>query len=582
MRVRPRVIPRKKTTFLCTLRFSLVFVFVLLTVLSFSVFAECQQNDGDFNGDLVVNKVDLDIIKEKPSFFWSLILQKNILSLNQFMVKFSQNFGTSCPIKSGKPTPPLNVKDLGATGNGLANDAPAFQKALDSLAKQGGGGSLFLPAGTYFLDQTLLIGDNTEIYGEKEKTILKRGNTKSFGLPMYGGTSDCEKNLGFSGYELFRNNKYNCGNEKIFLHDFSIDGSLVQTGPEAVTIAFSAVKDLRIEGLSIRNVPQDGIFIRNGGERTVIKNNLIDGHNMRWFNGGGINIEMHGNGNYPPTKEFPALIEDNTIIMRAFPFCRGSETKTCYSDNDCNSDSSCGTNIFGIVYSNIIGILVTWIDGDSAPVVNIKNNKITVDNGHVAISCHGCRDSSIENNVIEFFDVSKAGGAGGFSPVKSTVLSGRFMGIISDLPSGGYGKDIIISKNTILGSGKPKDGRAILLSSNHQDSVNAEISNNIIKNKNMASNLGAIVLHGYHDFKIIGNQISSIFNGPAMEIGGCEEGLLTTKSGEIKNNAFKDVNPLNPNFAAIVLKKTEGITLTDNSISPVSEIQRNLPCSETE
>src|SRR5437868_9414663 len=45
-------------------------------------------------------------------------------------------------------TNPLNLKDFGAVGDGVTNDGPALQAALDALAA-GGGGILFVPAGRY-------------------------------------------------------------------------------------------------------------------------------------------------------------------------------------------------------------------------------------------------------------------------------------------------------------------------------------------------------------------------------------------------------------------------------------------------
>lgn len=44
----------------------------------------------------------------------------------------------------------LNLDDFGAVGDGIANDGPAFQRALDALANAGGG-TLLVPAGTYLV-----------------------------------------------------------------------------------------------------------------------------------------------------------------------------------------------------------------------------------------------------------------------------------------------------------------------------------------------------------------------------------------------------------------------------------------------
>src|ERR1041384_2443358 len=47
-------------------------------------------------------------------------------------------------------TTTVNLRDFGATGDGVTDDAPAFQKALDSLANAGAG-TLFIPAGKYVI-----------------------------------------------------------------------------------------------------------------------------------------------------------------------------------------------------------------------------------------------------------------------------------------------------------------------------------------------------------------------------------------------------------------------------------------------
>jgi len=47
-------------------------------------------------------------------------------------------------------TPTVNLRDFGATGDGVTDDGPAFQKALDTLAAAGGG-ILFIPTGKYVI-----------------------------------------------------------------------------------------------------------------------------------------------------------------------------------------------------------------------------------------------------------------------------------------------------------------------------------------------------------------------------------------------------------------------------------------------
>ncbi len=45
----------------------------------------------------------------------------------------------------------VNIRDFGATGDGVTNDTSAIQSAMDYLASAGGG-TLYVPAGTYLID----------------------------------------------------------------------------------------------------------------------------------------------------------------------------------------------------------------------------------------------------------------------------------------------------------------------------------------------------------------------------------------------------------------------------------------------
>ena len=56
---------------------------------------------------------------------------------------------------------PLNVRDFGATGDGVTKDTVAIQKALDACAS-GGGGTVTVPDGIY-LTGSLTLGANTTL-----------------------------------------------------------------------------------------------------------------------------------------------------------------------------------------------------------------------------------------------------------------------------------------------------------------------------------------------------------------------------------------------------------------------------------
>lgn len=59
----------------------------------------------------------------------------------------------------------VSVKDFGAVGNGIADDTAAFQVAVNALANNGGG-TLYVPAGTYKLTDTITINRSICVAGE--------------------------------------------------------------------------------------------------------------------------------------------------------------------------------------------------------------------------------------------------------------------------------------------------------------------------------------------------------------------------------------------------------------------------------
>lgn len=65
-----------------------------------------------------------------------------------------------------------NARDFGARGNGLHDDSPVLQDAIDAIADVGGG-VLYVPYGTYKLKTSLVPKDNVSIVGSGWGTIFK-------------------------------------------------------------------------------------------------------------------------------------------------------------------------------------------------------------------------------------------------------------------------------------------------------------------------------------------------------------------------------------------------------------------------
>ncbi|SDD98042.1 Right handed beta helix region [Paenibacillus sp. UNCCL117] len=69
---------------------------------------------------------------------------------------------------SGNAAGWLNVKDYGAKGNGFAyeNDAPAIQAAIHAAGQGRFGGTVYLPAGTYLIDASVVLLSNVHLVGD--------------------------------------------------------------------------------------------------------------------------------------------------------------------------------------------------------------------------------------------------------------------------------------------------------------------------------------------------------------------------------------------------------------------------------
>jgi len=94
------------------------------------------------------------------------------------------NFRPACLLAFGlltvAPAATFNVRDFGATGDGVAKDTAAFQRALDACAVSGGG-EVVVPAGKYLLG-SIQLGTRTILRLEKDSVIA--GSPDAEDYPM--------------------------------------------------------------------------------------------------------------------------------------------------------------------------------------------------------------------------------------------------------------------------------------------------------------------------------------------------------------------------------------------------------------
>src|SRR5438552_14958739 len=88
----------------------------------------------------------------------------------------------SAAVEPAQAPEQINARDAGARADGVHDDAPALQAALDRLADRGG--VLDLPAGTYLVGAPLVMrGDNVVLRGDGATVRARKGFAAAAGEP---------------------------------------------------------------------------------------------------------------------------------------------------------------------------------------------------------------------------------------------------------------------------------------------------------------------------------------------------------------------------------------------------------------
>jgi hypothetical protein len=90
-------------------------------------------------------------------------------------------------------TATADVTSFGASGNGISNDGPAIQAAIDSLPEKGG--TVYFPSGTYLVTgSSLVLKSNVALVGAGDTSVIVKG--KNLGQAIQ---SDRKTNIGLLG-----------------------------------------------------------------------------------------------------------------------------------------------------------------------------------------------------------------------------------------------------------------------------------------------------------------------------------------------------------------------------------------------
>jgi polygalacturonase len=167
---------------------------------------------------------------------------------------------------------PLNVRDFGARGDGVAKDTGALQKAIDAAAARGGG-TVAVPAGRY-LSGTIHLKSNVTLQLENGAAIVGSPDEADFDpyekLPFQ---SVSDKETTYFHYALVAAENVH---DIAIVGEGAIDGNRTKRGGPK-TIAIKLCERVTIRGITVRNSPNysislwgtdyvniDGVTILNG------------------------------------------------------------------------------------------------------------------------------------------------------------------------------------------------------------------------------------------------------------------------------------------------------------------------------
>lgn len=215
----------------------------------------------------------------------------------------------------------VNVKDFGAKGNGMTDDASAIQSAVDSVKTTGG--TIYFPCGVYVVNSPIRFYSNQHFLFDM-KASMKGGSSSVTGLLI--GYVDSTT----GGYDGLQN--------------IIIEGGSFERGSGSLTmtmIAFSHAKNVIIRNARLKGAHSWHDLELNSTQYGVIENCTFDG--IEKVNPNGCQIQLDSflsNTNYPWDNSGAV---DNTA-------CDGVEIKNCIFENNTaspyiGSHSNSGKNV---------------------------------------------------------------------------------------------------------------------------------------------------------------------------------------------------------------------------------------------
>ena len=300
-------------------------------------------------------------------------------------------------------TAAINVKDYGATGDGVTNDLAAIQLAVDAMSN---GSTIVFPQGNYSINDSINFGSksNIAVIGEKAKIIQTGTKKKS----MYFDSGSYIEVYGFHFYGKGSSDH---------------DGANVSAGTNGAALWFDTCTGLDIHDNFIENHAGGHIRSRYDGSNSRFTNNRIVGIGtaggiVTQDNNVDVGIDIREASNPSGSKNI--VISNNDI------------SETCFGLFCNNGD--------GIVMSNNT---IRNIRGQHGIYNNRCNNVVISNNTFDNIALSGMKAQQITSEGGVYYNFS----------ITSNVINNARTGIAFERASGDpdvtYTEGVSITGNTI-------------------------------------------------------------------------------------------------------------------------------------
>lgn len=313
----------------------------------------------------------------------------------------------------------LNVKIFGALGDGETDDTEGFVTAL-SVLKSNGGGTLFIPTGTYIIGTTISIPSNIIIKGDGKGTIIKASDTFDEDNP----------NLSFKSMfiqEVMAGHRSDTSTKNITIKDLIIDNNNQSNAGHSGVIQFRGIEGANVDNVEIRVSGENcwGIILFSANIYVNVNNVYINNNSDDANLGGCLWVRSGFKANNDTQKSYGIHITNSLFTSTA------KDEVVVVADGVAGGWTECD-----IDNCTIIGKGVTTYEAFLLVVNCVGDNT-----SHIKINC---------NNLNLYGKVRLAGLAHGYDGIDESTIDATYNNIIMKLDETTYGGIRSYYKNQIF------------------------------------------------------------------------------------------------------------------------------------